>query len=52
MGISGLLLQIFAFAILSIFRKLAVVANDITFTLEDYEVYDKIFKVRSFKRYP
>lgn len=52
MGLFGLLLQIFAFAIMTIFIKLAAVANETMFTIEDYEVYDKIFKVRSFKRYP
>lgn len=48
----GLLLQIFAFAIMTDFKKLANVANEIMLTLEDYEVYDKIFRVRSFKPYP
>lgn len=48
----GLLLQIFAFAIMTDFKKLANVANEIMLALEDYEVYDKIVRVRSFKRYP
>lgn len=48
----GLLLQIFAFAIMTDFDKLANVPNEIMFTIEDYEVYEKIVRVRSFKRYP
>ena len=51
MGFSGLLLQIFAFAIMAILKKLADVATEIMFTIEDYEVYGKIVRVRSFKRY-
>lgn len=51
MGFSGLLLQILAFAIVAILKKLADVASEIMFTIEEYEVYGKIVKVRSFKRY-
>lgn len=42
---------IFAFAIMAILKKLADVAAEIMFTIEDYEVYGKIVRVRSFKRY-
>lgn len=48
----GLLLRIFAFAIMTDFKRLANVANKIMFMIEDYEVYDKTVRVRSFKRYP
>ena len=48
----GLLWQIFAFVIMTIFKKMAYVVDDIMFNLEDYEVYDKVVEVRSFKQYP
>lgn len=51
MGLFGLLLQIFPVAIMAIFTKLADVANEMMFTVEDYEVYGKIVRVRSFKGY-
>lgn len=47
----GLLWQVFAFVIMTIFEKVAYVVDDIMFNLEDYEVYDKIVRVRSFKQY-
>lgn len=52
MELFGFLWQIFAFIIMIIFEKLANVADEIMFTLEDYEVYDNIFRVRSFKQDP
>lgn len=52
MGLLGLLWQIFAYIMMTIFEKVAYVVDDILFTLEDYEVYDKVFKVRSLKQDP
>lgn len=52
MELFGLLWQVLAFVIMAIFEKVAYVVDDIMFNLEDYEVYDKIVRVRSFKQYP
>lgn len=52
MELLSLLWQIFAFIMMTIFEKVAYVVDDILFNLEDYEVYDKVVKVRSFKQYP
>ena len=52
MELFGLLWQIFAFVILTIYEKVAYLIDDIIFNLEDYEVYDKVVKVRIFKQYP
>lgn len=51
MELFGLLWQILVFVIVKIFDKVAYVVDDIMFNLEDYEVYDKVVKVRSFKQY-
>lgn len=42
----GLLWQMFALIMMTIFEKLADVVDDILFTLGDYGVYDKVVKVR------
>ena len=52
MELVGLLWQILAFVIMKMFEMVAYVVDDIMFTLEDYEVYDKVIRVRSFKQYP
>ena len=39
-----------AFAIMTIFKTLANVADEIMFTIEDYETYGNTVKVRSFKQ--
>ena len=52
MELFGLQWQVLAFVIMAIFEKVAYVVDDIMFNLENYEVYDKVVKVRSFKPYP
>ena len=52
MELFGLLWQILAFVVMKIFENVAYVVDDTIFTLEDYEVYDKVVRVRSFKQYP
>ena len=45
MEVFGLLWQIFAFIMMTIFGKVAYVADEILFTLEDYEAFEKVVKV-------
>lgn len=50
MELFGLLWQILAFVIMTVFEKVAYVVDDIMFNLEDYEVYYRVVRVRSFKQ--
>lgn len=50
MELFGLMWQIFAFVMVTIFEKVAYVVDDIMFSLEDYKVYDKAVKVRCFRQ--
>lgn len=38
--------RVLAFAIMSIIKKLLSVANEAMWTIEDYEVFEKVAKVR------
>lgn len=40
------LCQILAFAIMSMIEKLLGVANEVMWTIEDYEVFENVAKVR------
>lgn len=52
MEIFSLLWQIFALVVLTTFETVANVADEVMFTLEDNEIYDKIVKVRNIKQSP
>lgn len=52
MEIFSLLWQIFALVVLTTFETVANVADEVMFTLEDNEIYDKIVKVRNIKQGP
>lgn len=52
MELFGLFWQVFAFVIMTIFQSVANVADEVMFTLEDYEVSGKIAKVRHFQQGP
>ena len=52
MEIFSLLWQIFALVVLTTFETAANVADEVMFTLEDNEIYDKIVKVRNIKQGP
>lgn len=42
----NLLYQILAFAIMGMIEKLLSVANEVVLTIEDYEVFENVTKVR------
>lgn len=48
MAFFNLLWQIIAVAVMNIFEQVLNAADWIMFTIEDYEIYDNIVKVRSF----
>lgn len=48
MAFFNLLWQIIAVAVMNIFEQVLNGADWIMFTIEDYEIYDNIVKVRSF----
>lgn len=48
MAFFNLLWQIIAVAVMNIFEQVLTAADWIMFTIEDYEIYDNIVKVRSF----
>lgn len=52
MELFGLFWQVFVFVIMTIFQSVANVADEVMFTLEDYEVSGKIAKVRHFQQGP
>lgn len=46
----NLLYQILAFAIMSTIEKLLSVASEVMWTIEDYEVFENVAKVRNFRK--
>lgn len=48
MAFFNLLWQIIAVAVMNTFEQVLNAADWIMFTIEDYEIYDNIVKVRSF----
>lgn len=52
MELFSLFWQAFVFVIMTIFESVANVADEVMFTIEDYEVPGKIAKVRHFQQGP